>query len=159
MEDFKHIKRESSGYGVKQYIAFQYIIGVAWICISILLIINTSYLKTGIVLLIFSILLTIVSFIPPKVNFDPENQLLIVTHNGLNRKKFIYRLEDFAGFELQTFRLGFIPLGCYLYANFKNVSHFKRPVISQSFSKRKMQEITNELEDINKKTIKNAITI
>ncbi|SEH39759.1 hypothetical protein [Chryseobacterium culicis] len=67
MNDFKHLKKEGSGYQVKQYMAFQHIIVVAWVCISVFLIINTSYLKTGIVLLIFSLLLTIVSFIPPKV--------------------------------------------------------------------------------------------
>ncbi|TZF94172.1 hypothetical protein FW781_16230 [Chryseobacterium panacisoli] len=148
MGDFKHLKKEGPGYQVKQYMALQHIIGIAWVCIAILLITNTSYLKTGIILLIFSLLLSIVSFIPPKINFDPENQLLIVTNRGLNRKEIIYRLEDFEGFELQTFRLAFIPLGCYLYADFKNISRFKRPVISQSFSKRILQEITNELEDI-----------
>ncbi|MFS4430624.1 hypothetical protein [Chryseobacterium sp. S90] len=151
MEDFKHLKKEGAGYQVKQYVAFQHIIVVAWVCISGVILINTSYLKTGIFLLIFSLLLTIISFIPSKVNFDPENKLLTVINSGLNRKEFLYRLEDFEGFELQTFRLAFIPLGCYLYANFKNVSNLKRPLISQSFSKKMMQEITNELEDVNMK--------
>ncbi|RLJ23284.1 hypothetical protein CLU97_4519 [Chryseobacterium sp. 7] len=151
MNDFKHLKKEGSVYQVKQYMAFQHIIVVAWVCISVFLIINTIYLKTGIILFIFSLLLTIVSFIPPKVNFDIQNQILTVTSSGLNRKEFIYKMEDFEGFELQAFRLGFIPIGCYLYANFKNVSNFKRPLISQSFSKKMMQEITNELEDVNVK--------
>ncbi|WP_079240604.1 hypothetical protein [Chryseobacterium indologenes] len=151
MEGFKHLKKKGTEYEVKQYMALQHIIGIAWVCISMLLITNTGYMKTGIVLLIFSLLLTIVSFIPPKVNFDTENKTLTVANNGLNRKIFIYNLDDFEGFELQTFQLGFIPLGCYLYANFKNVSQFKRPVISQSFSKRIIQEITNELEDITTK--------
>lgn len=151
MNDFKHLKQEGSGYQVKQYISFQHVIVAAWVCISVFLIINTNYLKTGIVLLIFSLLLTIVSFIPPKVNFDTQNQLLTVMNSGLVRKKFIYKMEDFEGFEVHAFRVGFIPIGCYLYANFKNVSNFKRPLISQSFSKRMMQEITNELEDVNVK--------
>ncbi len=46
--------------------------------------------------------------------------------------------------------MGFIPLGCFLYADFKNISDFKRPVVSQPFRKRTMQEIVNELEDLNK---------
>lgn len=151
MNDCKHLKKEGSVYQVKQYMAFQHIIVVAWVCISVFLIINTIYLKTGIILFLFSLLLTIVSFIPPKVNFDIQNQILTVTSSGLNRKEFIYKMEDFEGFEVQAFRVGFIPIGCYLYANFKNVSNFKRPLISQSFSKKMMQEITNELEDVNVK--------
>ncbi|MFS4472121.1 hypothetical protein [Chryseobacterium sp. T20] len=151
MEGFKHVKKEGSNYVVKQYMALQHIIGIAWVGISILLITYTDYLKTGIVLLIFSLLITIVSFIPPKVNFDMENQLLTVTNSGLNRKRFIFNLNDFEGFELQTFRMGFLPLGCYLYANFKNVSKLKRPLVSQSFTQKKMQEIVNELEDIHVK--------
>jgi hypothetical protein len=149
MEGFKHVKKEGPNYLVKQYMGLQHLIGLAWVCISILLITNTGYLKTGIVLLIFSLLLTIVSFIPPKIIFDSTNQLLTITNSGLNRKKFIYNMDDFEGFELQTFRMGFLPLGCYLYADFNNVSKLKRPLISQSFSKKKMQEIVNELEDVN----------
>jgi len=151
MNDFKHLKKEGSEYQVKQYIAFQHVIVVAWVCISVFLIINTNYLKTGIALLIFSLLLSIVSFIPPKINFDAQNHLLTVTNSGLVRKKFIYKMEDFEGFEVHAFRVGFIPIGCYLYANFKNVSNLKRPLISQSFSKKIIQEITNELEDLNVK--------
>lgn len=151
MNDFKHLKKEGSGYQVKQYMAFQHVIVIVWVCISVFLIINTIYLKTGIVLFIFSLLLTIVSFIPPKVNFDMQNQILTVMSSSLNRKEFIYKMEGFEGFELQAFRVGFIPIGCYLYANFKNVSNFKRPLISQSFSKKMMQEIANELEDVNVK--------
>lgn len=102
-------------------------------------------------MLIFSLLLSIVSFIPPKINFDAQNQLLTVMNSGLVRKKFIYKMENFEGFEVHAFRVGFIPIGCYLYANFKNVSNLKRPLISQSFSKKIIQEITNELEDVNMK--------
>ncbi len=149
MEDFKHLKKEGTGYQVKQYLSLQHIVMVAWLLISIIVIINTSYLKTGIIMLIFSALLTIVSFMPPNVCFDPMSKSLIITHTGLNRRKFTYDLIDFEGFELQTIRMGFIPLGYYLYGNFKNISHFKRPVISQSFSKKAMQEIVNEWDDLN----------
>lgn len=152
MEDFKHIKREGTEYQVRQYLSLQHIIVIAWLLISIIVIISTSYLKTGVVMLIFSLLLTIVSFMPPKVCFDPVSKSLTILNRGLNRRKFTYPLHDFEGFELQTMYIGFIPLGCYLYANFKNVSHFKHPVISQSFSKKTMQEVFNELEDLNVKS-------
>lgn len=151
MENFKHLKREGTGFQVKQYLSLQHVIVIAWVLISIIVMIKTVYLKTGIIMLIFSLLLTIVSFMPPKVDFDSESKLLTVVNKGLNRKKFTYDLNEFEGFELQTMYIGFIPLGCYLYGNFKNVSHFKRPVISQSFSKKTMQEVVNELEDLNKK--------
>ncbi|MEJ5102199.1 hypothetical protein [Chryseobacterium sp. MYb328] len=151
MEGFKHLKREGAGYQVKQYISLQHLIVVIWVLISIIVIVNTSYLKTGIGMLVFSLLLTIISFIPPKIYFDPASQVLTVINTGLVRRKFTYDLNDFEGFELQTIGLSMIPLGCYLYGNFKNISHFKRPVISQSFSKRTMQEVVNELEDLNKK--------
>ncbi|MDQ1858531.1 MULTISPECIES: hypothetical protein [unclassified Chryseobacterium] len=35
MEGCKHIKKEGSNYLVKQYMALQHIIGIAWVCISI----------------------------------------------------------------------------------------------------------------------------
>jgi c-di-AMP phosphodiesterase-like protein len=151
MENLKHLQREGSGYRVKQYKSLQHVIVLAWVIISILLLVFSGYLKTGIVLLVISSLLTMISFIPPRVYFDQESKLLTVANNGLNHRKFTYSLDDFEGFELQTLRIGFIPLGCFLYANFKNVSNFKRPVVSQSFRKRTMQEIVNELEDVNKK--------
>lgn len=148
MEEFKHLKKEGSGYVVKQYISLQHIIVVMWILISILVMVYSSYLKTGIVLLLFSLLLTIIAFIPPRVHFDPESKLLTVVNTGLKRRQFTYNLDEFEGFELQTIGMGIIPLGCFLYVNFKNVSGFKRPVISQSFSKKTMQEVVNELEDL-----------
>lgn len=151
MGDFKHLKKEGTGYQVKQYFSLQHSIMIAWVLISIIVIVNTSYLKTGIILLIFSLLLTIVLFMPSNITFDPVLKLLTISNRGLNRKKFTYDLNDFGGFELQTMYIGFIPLGCYLYGNFKNVTHFKRPVISQSFSKKTMQEVVNELEDVNEK--------
>ncbi|MBP2619371.1 hypothetical protein [Chryseobacterium jejuense] len=149
MEEFKHVKREGTEYFVKQYLSLQHIIVIAWLLISIIVLVNTSYLKTGIIMLIFSLLLTIVSFMPPSVCFDPVSKCLTLLNRGLNRRKFIYDLNDFEGFELRTMYIGIIPLGCYLYGNFKNVSHFKRPVISQSFTKKTMQEVVNELEDLN----------
>lgn len=148
MEDFKHVKREGAEYQVKQYMSLQHIIVIAWLFISIIVIVNTSYLKTGIIMLVFSLLLTIVSFMPPKVCFDPASKCLTILNRGLNRRKFTYDLNDFEGFELQTMFISIIPLGCYLYGNFKSVSRFKRPVISQSFSKKTMQEVVNELEDL-----------
>ena len=148
MADFKHLEREGNSYLVKQYKSFQHLIVVVWVLISTVLVFYTSYLKTGIILLIFSLLLTIISFIPPRVCFDPLSRSLTVTNSGLKRTTFTYHFDDFKGFELQTIRIGFIPLGCFLYANFKNVSHLKRPVVSQSFSKKNMQEVVNELEDL-----------
>lgn len=150
MEGFKHLEREGTDYIVKQYVSLQYIIVMIWVLISIVVIINTSYLKTGIIMLIFSLLLTFVAFMPPRVSFNFISKNLTVINRGLNRRKFTYELNDFEGFGLQTIRFAIIPLGCFLYADFKNVSHFKRPVISQSFSKKKMQEIINELEDLKK---------
>ncbi len=152
MEAFKHLKKEGTGYAVRQYLSLQHIIAPAWVIISILVMVYSSYLKTGIVLLLLFLLLTVISFIPPIIHFDPASKLLTVVNAGLKRRKFTYNLDEFEGFELQTIRMGFIPLGCFLYANFKNVSGFKRPVISQSFSKRTMQEVVNELEDLNKNT-------
>lgn len=150
MEGFKHLEREGTDYIVKQYVSLQHIIVMIWVLISIVVIINTSYLKTGIIMLIFSLLLTFVAFMPPRVSFNFISKNLTVANRGLNRRKFTYELNDFEGFGLQTIRFTIIPLGCFLYADFKNVSHFKRPVISQSFSKKKMQEIINELEDLKK---------
>lgn len=150
MEGFKHLEREGTDYIVKQYVSLQHIIVMIWALISIVVIINTSYLKTGIIMLIFSLLLTFVAFMPSRVSFNFISKNLTVVNRGLNRRKFTYELNDFEGFGLQTIRFAIIPLGCFLYADFKNVSHFKRPVISQSFSKKKMQEIINELEDLKK---------
>lgn len=153
MREFKHLKREGTGYLVKQYRSLPHIIVLMWVLISILVLMYSSYQKTGIILLLFSLLLTIISFIPPRVYFDPASELLTVANTGLKRRALTYNLHEFEGFELQTIRMGIIPLGCFLYASFKNVSDFKRPVISQSFRKKTMQEIVNELEDLNKNTL------
>lgn len=150
MGNFKHLRKENDGYLVKQYISLPQVLILLWVIISIVLIVYTGYLKTGIVLLILSLILTIISFIPPKIYFDPTSRRLIMKNSGLNHRKAIYDLNEFEGFELQTFRYGIIPLGCSLYANFKNVSGFKRPVVSQSFRKKTMQEVVNELEDLTK---------
>lgn len=70
-------------------------------------------------------------------------------------RKNQYDLKDFEGFELQNFILmGLIPIGSYLYANFKNLPKIKRPAMSQSFGKKRMQEVYNELEEL----INNKIT-
>lgn len=138
MEGVKHLEREGTDYIVKQYVSLQHCIVMIWVLISIVVIISTSYLKTGIIMFVFSLLLTIVAFMPPRVSFNFISKSLTVANRGLNRRKFTYDLNDFEGFELQTIRIVIIPLGCFLYADFKNVSHFKRPVISPSFSKKKM---------------------
>ncbi|AZA79445.1 hypothetical protein EG347_19030 [Chryseobacterium sp. G0186] len=150
MENFIHLKKENDGYWVKQYISLPQILMMLWVFISIIVIIYSSHLKTGVVLLILSLIMTVLSFIPPKICFDPVSQRLIVKNTGLSKREVIYDLTEFEGFELQTFRYGFIHLGCYLYANFKNVSGLKRPVVSQSFRKKTMQEVANELEDLRK---------
>lgn len=53
---------------MKQYPLLQYIIVIAWVLISIIVILNTIYLKTGIIILVFSMLLTIIFFMPPKIS-------------------------------------------------------------------------------------------
>ncbi|WP_407483311.1 hypothetical protein [Elizabethkingia meningoseptica] len=147
MDEFKHLNKHNSGYLVKQYPSFQHTIVIAWILIAIVIIVKTSYLKTGIVLLVVFSLLTILSFRFPKTCIDKASGFITVNVDDKKRQKH-YRFSDFEGFELQTLYIGFIPLGSFLYANFKNTSKLKRPVISQSFEKKRMQELYNELEQI-----------
>ncbi|HFK5571271.1 TPA: hypothetical protein ACG0AO_003094 [Elizabethkingia meningoseptica] len=147
MDEFKHLNKHSTGYLVKQYPSFQHAIVIAWILIAIVIIIKTSYLKTGIVLLVVFSLLTILAFRFPKICIDKASGFITVNMGDKKRQKQ-YSFSDFESFELQTLYIGFIPLGSFLYANFKNTSKIKRPLISQSFGKKRMQELYNELEQI-----------
>ena len=62
MSAYKHLKNDGSGYLVKQYPSLQQIIILAWVLIGFVLIINTSYFKTGIVIFVLSLLLVILTF-------------------------------------------------------------------------------------------------
>ena len=146
MSDYKHLKKDGTGYLVKQYPSLQHVIVLAWVLIGLVLIINTSYFKTGIVIFILSLLLAILTFRGPRVYVDPYAKIITVKH-GFRQNQ--YDLKDFEGFELQSFvMMGFIPIGSYLYANFKDVPKIKRPAMSQSFGKKRMQEVYNELEEL-----------
>ncbi|CAM3622598.1 hypothetical protein ELOC111193_13925 [Elizabethkingia occulta] len=153
MSVYKHLKKDSTGYLVKQYPSLQHVIVLAWLLIGLVLIVNTSYFKTGIVIFVLSLLLTtLLTFRGPRVYIDPYAKIITVKH-GLRKNQ--YDLKDFEGFELQSFvMMGFIPIGSYLYANFKDVPKIKRPAMSQSFGKKRMQEVYNELEEL----INNKIT-
>lgn len=65
MSAYKHLKNDGSGYLVKQYPSLQQIIILAWVLIGFVLIINTSYFKTGIVIFVLSLLLVILTFRGP----------------------------------------------------------------------------------------------
>ncbi|AIL46920.1 hypothetical protein HZQ11_00600 [Elizabethkingia anophelis] len=146
MSAYKHLKNDGSGYLVKQYPSLQHVIILAWVLIGFVLIINTSYFKTGIVIFVLSLLLVILTFRGPRVYVDPYTKIISVKHGfGQNQ----YDLKDFEGFGIQRFMLmGFIPIGSYLYANFKDLPKIKRPAMSQSFGKKRMQEVYNELEEL-----------
>ena len=146
MSVYKHLKKDGTGYLVKQYPSLQHVIVLAWILIGLVLIINTSYFKTGIVIFVLSLLITILTFRGPQIYIDISKEIITVKH-GFRQNQ--YDLKYFEGFELQSFVLmGFIPIGSYLYANFKDVPKIKRPAMSQSFGKKRMQEIYNELEEL-----------
>jgi hypothetical protein len=57
MPVYKHLKKDGTGYLVKQYPSLQHVIVLAWVLIGLVLIINTSYFKTGIVIFVLSLLL------------------------------------------------------------------------------------------------------
>lgn len=146
MPVYKHLKNQGTGYLVKQYPSLQHVIVLAWMLIGLALIINTSYFKTGIVIFVLSLLLAILTFRGPQVYIDINKEIITVKH-GFRQNH--YDLRDFKGFDLQSFMLmGFIPIGSYLYANFKDLPKIRRPAMSQSFGKKRMQEIYNELEEL-----------
>ena len=146
MSVYKHLKNDGTGYLVKQYPSLQHIIVLAWVLIGLVLIINTSYFKTGIAIFVLSLLLAILTFRGPRVYVDSHTKIITVKHGFRHNQ---YDLKYFEGLELQSFMLmSFIPIGSYLYANFKDVPKIKRPVMSQSFGKKRMQEVYNELEEL-----------
>ncbi|MCP1251458.1 hypothetical protein NK212_06290 [Elizabethkingia sp. S0634] len=146
MSAYKHLKNYGTGYLVKQYPSLQHVIVLAWVLIGLVLITNTSYFKTGIVIFVLSLLLAILTFRGPRVYVDYHAKIITVKH-GFRQNE--YDLKDFEGFEMQSFVLmGFIPIGSYLYANFKDAPKIKRPAMSQSFGKKRMQEVYNELEEL-----------
>ncbi|WP_239001262.1 hypothetical protein [Elizabethkingia anophelis] len=100
MSAYKHLKNDGTGYLVKQYPSLQHVIILAWVLIGFVLIINTSYFKTGIVIFVLSLLLAILTFRGPRVYVDPHTKIISVKHGFRHNQ---YDLKDFEGFGITKF--------------------------------------------------------
>lgn len=147
---YKSLISEGESYRIKNSISFMHLIIVAWLLIGITLVIYSTYLKTGMGIIAFTALILILTLLrPTKTRIFPEKKVIQIDAGVRGKEPEHYNFADFEGFDLQVIKwiMG-IPLNASLHVHFKNGDKLRRYELGASLSKKKMQRLHNELEEI-----------
>ncbi|MBB6369671.1 hypothetical protein [Chryseobacterium shigense] len=150
MKTFQYLIPEGETYKIKQFFSFHHLILCMWFLIGIAVLTYSDYIKTGIAIIVISSLIIVLLLLKPsKIRVYPYGKILKVDVPGRGRYQDTFDFNQILGFELEALSFARIPLGAYLYVKAtdntgKETKHF----LGSSFGKKKMQELSNELDQI-----------
>ncbi|MGG5210619.1 hypothetical protein ACQWU4_16965 [Chryseobacterium sp. MIQD13] len=150
MKTFRYLIPEGETYKIKQFFSFHHLILCIWFLIGLAVLKYSDYTKTGIAVIIISASVIVLLIMKPsKTRVYPYGKILKVDvpRRGIYQDTFDF--NQILGFELETLSFSRIPLGAYLYVKTTdNNSKEGKHLIGSSFGKKKMQELSNELDQI-----------
>jgi len=147
---YKYLIPDGNSYRIKNTISFFHLIIIAWLLIGIALMIYSEYLKTGLGIIGFtSFLLVLMLFRHSKTRIFPNEKMIKIDRGVRGKEPVAYSFSEFESFDLQIIKwvMG-IPLNTSLYAHFKSADKVNRYELGSSLSKKGMQQLHNELEEI-----------
>jgi len=150
MKAFRCLIPEGNAYKIKQFFSFHHLILCIWLLIGLAILQYSGHTKTGITIIIIAVLFIFFLLLKPsKIRVYPDDKMLQVDVPGRGLYQDRFYFNQIQGFELQTIEMARIPLGAYLYIkimddNGKEGKH----VMGSAFGKRRMQELSNELDQI-----------
>lgn len=147
--NYKYLIPDGNDYKIKNFISLHHVVVVAWWLTGIAMAVYSTYLKTAIMIIAFTSLILILMLLKSSKNRIIPSEKIINIDTGAWRKGPIkYSFSDFDGFELETVYYLRIPLNTELHGRFISANgKIKRHLLGQSFGKRTMQQLCNELEE------------
>lgn len=149
MKANQYLIPDGNAYRIKTSVSLVHIILVLWLLIGIALFVYSSYSKTGICIIAFiALILVLMLTRPSKTRIIPEEKLIKIDTGVRGKAPLQYHFSDFSGFELATVYCLRLPVNTELFARFGRGASSKRHVLGQSFGRKKMQQLSNELAAI-----------
>ena len=146
---YKYLISDEDTYRLKSSFSLFHAILSAWLFIGIALVYYNSYYKSGLFLIVFNSLILIRMLLrPPKTGIAPHEKIIRINTQVRGRKPLQYHFSDFQGFELQTVYCMRIPVNTELFGCFASNGKNCRHILGQSFSRKRMQHLSNELDEI-----------
>lgn len=149
---YKYLIPDHGAYRIKDSLSLLHAILAAWLFVGVALVYYSTHHKTGLFLIAFnSLVLLWKKLKPPKTSIAP-NEKIIAIDTGVRGKKLLqYHFSDFEGFEIETVYWMRIPVNTELFGRFNASGKSSRHILGQSFSRARMQHLSNELDEIIKK--------
>ncbi|WP_206541005.1 hypothetical protein [Chryseobacterium angstadtii] len=149
MMSYKYLIPDGKAYKITTFVSLAHIILVAWLFIGIATVVYSAYFKTGLSLIAFTVLIIVLMLLrSSKTRLFPEEKMIKIDTGVRGKEPIQYPFSDFSGFELETVYYLRLPINTELFVRFGTGETSKRHVLAQSFGKRKIQQLYNELEEI-----------
>ncbi|UIR56691.1 hypothetical protein LZQ00_02480 [Sphingobacterium sp. SRCM116780] len=152
MKPFLYLIPEAETYKIKRFFSFHHLILCMWMLIGFAILTYSDYTKTGIAIIIITIISLVFLLLKPSKNrvYPYDNILQVdVPRRGLYQETFDF--SQILGFELETISFAHITLGAYLYVKtINNNGKEGKHLLGSSLGKKKMQTLSNELDQISK---------
>lgn len=147
MQQFQYLIPDGNAYRIKNFLSFHHLIIFAWLLIGLAVLRYSDNTKTGIIIILLAILFIVLSISKTsKTKIYPSENILQVSVSNKNKFQDKYSFDSIQGFELQVIRAMLLPFGSYLYITAKdNNGKVSKLLISGSLGKKKMQQLSNEL--------------
>ncbi|UIR54476.1 hypothetical protein LZQ00_09345 [Sphingobacterium sp. SRCM116780] len=140
--------REGNGYRIKNVVSPAHVIFVIWLLVGIGVFVYSSYTKTGLSVIAFTLLVLILMILrSSKTRIIPDEKIIKIDTGIRGKEPIQYSFSDFISFELETVYYLRIPLNTELYGRFSADRKTNRHLLGQSFGKGGMQQLSNELEE------------
>lgn len=150
MQPYRLLIPDGNSFRIKKFLSFFHIIIAAWLFIGIVVLKYSDNIKTGISLIVFALLLgTLLVLRPSKTRIFPHEKIIVIDTGVRGKVPERYNFSDFVGFDLQVIKwIGGISVNATLYRRFSTTDKTKRYELGSSVSKKKMQQLSNELTPI-----------
>lgn len=146
---YKLLLPDGKTYRIKNSVSLLHVILILWLFIGIVIIVYSEYTKTGISIIAFIWLLVVLIWVrPSKTRILPSEQIIRIDTGVRGKEPLQYHFSDFEGFEIQTVYYMRIPVNTELFVRFNINGSSHRHVLGQSFGRKRMQQLCNELETV-----------
>ncbi|MGJ1432467.1 hypothetical protein ACR79M_13095 [Sphingobacterium spiritivorum] len=150
MQAYKYLTPVGNGYKLRSFISFFHVIIVVWWLIGIAIVVYSDHFKTGLSIIAFtSLLLVLVVLRNSKTRIFPDDKNFRIDTGVRGQAPLQYSFSEIERLEIQVIKWIFgIPIHVTLYVKFKSADKTKRFELASSFSKKNIQQLYNELEEV-----------
>ncbi|MGJ1264949.1 hypothetical protein [Sphingobacterium spiritivorum] len=150
MQAYTYLIQDGNSYKLKSFISFFHIIIVAWWLIGAAIIVYSDHFKTGVsIIILTSLMLALVFIRLSKTRIFPNERKFKIDTGVRGQAPLLYSFSEIERLEIYVIKWIFgIPIHVTLYVRFRSVDKTKRFELTSSLSKKKIQLLYNELEEV-----------